>query len=972
MKKILAFLTFTILFGNVFLTFSQNLEWIRTVNMSPVETNDVCADDNDRQYSISYGNNQTNFSFNGNLVSAPGTYVHGAIIKSNPAGSHEWIKFFAPLTSNASCIPNRIFYSDGFVYVAGINNGSIDMDPGSAVNFLNGTTSPFVVKLDTVGNFIWAKSFGSVNAKVNDLKVDNLGNVFITGSFNTSFNFNNIPYSSNGDDDVYFLKFNNQGQEQWCRTLGSNSFLLESGKSIAIDSNGDVLIAGYFAETIDFDTGPGNFTLSSSGGQDGFVTKYSQNGNHINTIKIGGINSDRINSIDVNNSSIFIAGQIYGTVDLDPGSSTFNVTTPVGSTPGFILRLDNQFNLVWSRVISTTSSSMGLEVQSTSSNVYLSGIMTGTTDLDSDPVNSFSYTANGAFSNSYILKLDINGNFIWGAGFLNTDNSFMIGNYGYENYPNGFAISNNAVYIGGGYKGSVDFNPNQNNSQITPSTTTPTGIGVMSGYLVKLSNCQSNGSSTSITQCQSYTWPENNTTYSNSGLYTQTLTNINGCDSIVSLNLTILPTQINSVSITQCDSYTSPLGNNYNTSGTYNETYSNVNGCDSVVTINLTITNLQNTISLTNCGTYISPLGNSYASSGTYQEIYSTQTGCDSTVNILLTINNDVSINQSITTCSSFISPTGNNYTESGEYFDTLTTNLGCDSIIVIQLTILNPTTNIISPIVCNSYTSPSGNVYNQTGTYIDTIQNNNGCDSIITINLQVVGTLNVDAGPDINICAEESIVLSANGAINYSWNNGIQNGVAFSPSSTSYFTVTGTDGNGCSGKDSVLVTVNNPPTISFNYILPDCEGGITGSINTQVNGFNPISYQWSTGSTNQNLQDVSAGTYNLIVIDGNGCSENQNFNLPDGEGDCLIIPTGFTPNGDNQNDTWQIVGIENFTKNNVQVFNRWGQTVFESQGTIVNWDGKYKDEILPIADYYFVVDLGNGQVFNGTVTLKY
>jgi gliding motility-associated-like protein len=85
-----------------------------------------------------------------------------------------------------------------------------------------------------------------------------------------------------------------------------------------------------------------------------------------------------------------------------------------------------------------------------------------------------------------------------------------------------------------------------------------------------------------------------------------------------------------------------------------------------------------------------------------------------------------------------------------------------------------------------------------------------------------------------------------------------------------------------------------------------------------------------------------------------------------------LIVPTGFSPNGDNENDTWNIIGIEQFAKNQVQVFNRWGQTVFESKGTAVNWNGSYNDKLLPIADYYFVVDLGNGQVFNGTLTIKY
>jgi gliding motility-associated-like protein len=297
---------------------------------------------------------------------------------------------------------------------------------------------------------------------------------------------------------------------------------------------------------------------------------------------------------------------------------------------------------------------------------------------------------------------------------------------------------------------------------------------------------------------------------------------------------------------------------------------------------------------------------------------------------------------------------------------------LGCDSIIITQLTIFSPSQSTISPVVCSSYTSPSGIVYNQTGTYIETLQNLNGCDSIITINLSVVGTLNVNAGPDITICSGESITLNGAGASTYSWSNGVSNNIPFSPTVTTNYEVIGTDGNGCIGKDSILVSVNNPPTIAFNSILPDCEGGISGSINVSVTGSIPFSYQWSNGSNTQNLLNVSTGNYGVTVTDANGCSSGANFDLQDGEGDCLIVPTGFSPNGDNENDTWNIIGIEQFTKNQVQVFNRWGQTVFESKGTAVNWNGSYNDKLLPIADYYFVVDLGNGQVFNGTLTIKY
>lgn len=190
---------------------------------------------------------------------------------------------------------------------------------------------------------------------VNDLKVDNNENVFITGSFNASFSFNGTLQTSNGIEDVYFLKFNNQGQEEWCKTFGSNSTDSEGGESIAIDSNGDILVAGKFSSSVDFDAGSGSFNLTSLGFRSGFITKYNQNGNHINTVKIDGSNNAsecNIKSIDINNSSIYVTGSIYGTVDMDPGTLIFNETGP--SSSGFILKLDPQFNLIWNKIISTT------------------------------------------------------------------------------------------------------------------------------------------------------------------------------------------------------------------------------------------------------------------------------------------------------------------------------------------------------------------------------------------------------------------------------------------------------------------------------------------------------------------------------------------------------------------------------------------------------------------------------------------
>ena len=121
-----------------------------------------------------------------------------------------------------------------------------------------------------------------------------------------------------------------------------------------------------------------------------------------------------------------------------------------------------------------------------------------------------------------------------------------------------------------------------------------------------------------------------------------TLSNVNGCDSVITVNLTVNTTSYSSQTITACDSLISPSGNSiwYN-SGTYVDTLSNVNGCDSVITLNLTINATSySSQTITACDSLVSPSGNSiWYNSGTYLDTLSNVVGCDSIVATILTIN---------------------------------------------------------------------------------------------------------------------------------------------------------------------------------------------------------------------------------------------------------------------------------------------------------------------------------------------
>ena len=84
-----------------------------------------------------------------------------------------------------------------------------------------------------------------------------------------------------------------------------------------------------------------------------------------------------------------------------------------------------------------------------------------------------------------------------------------------------------------------------------------------------------------------------------------------------------------------------------------------------------------------------------------------------------------------------------------------------------------------------------------------------------------------------------------------------------------------------------------------------------------------------------------------------------------------FAIPGGLSPNDDNINDTWLLTGFENYPDARVKVFDRWGQEVFFATSTMAPWDGTFEGKDLPTADYYYIIDLGDGQKYNGIVTLK-
>ena len=248
--------------------------------------------------------------------------------------------------------------------------------------------------------------------------------------------------------------------------------------------------------------------------------------------------------------------------------------------------------------------------------------------------------------------------------------------------------------------------------------------------------------------CEGSIYTENGFNASEAGTYTQNLQTVNGCDSIVTLNLTISNVVNNDITAAICEgSVYTENGFNASEAGTYTQTLQTINGCDSIVTLTLTVNPVANTnLTAAICeGSIYTENGFNASEAGTYTQNLQTIDGCDSIVTLTLTVNPVESTTLSAAICegTSYME-NGFNVSEAGTYTQNLQTINGCDSIVTLNLTI-NPTYNITIDASINEGETYEENGFSESeaGTYVHTLQAENGCDSVITLNLTVNSSLN-------------------------------------------------------------------------------------------------------------------------------------------------------------------------------------------------------------------------------------
>ncbi|WP_317898492.1 T9SS type A sorting domain-containing protein [Aurantibacillus circumpalustris] len=364
-------------------------------------------------------------------------------------------------------------------YTAGTFSGTVDFDPGPSVYTLTAAGQDlYVLKFDPAGNFLWGVQLNlesSGGGQLTSLCLDPQQNIWmagiITGTADLDPGSGQYTVGTTGITQTIYNKLDPSGNfiSGFLYTTG----LYVSNPIIKYDAAGNFIVCGSFMGTVDFDPGAGNFPLTSNGGNDVFVCKFSNNGLLLWALRYGGSLHDFFEYIEFDSANnILLTGLFRGSVDFNPGPGSFSltaITTIYGDS--YVLKLDPASNFIWAVSFGNASpdkTGLSLLTLDTLNNLYLGGSFTGTVDVDP---GIGSYTLNSlGMNDAIVIKLDAGGNFLWGKQVGGPSTEIMTG----------ICIDkNNTLFAMGSFSLSVDFDPG-------PATYSLTSVGGTDIFLLEL------------------------------------------------------------------------------------------------------------------------------------------------------------------------------------------------------------------------------------------------------------------------------------------------------------------------------------------------------------------------------------------------------------------------------------------------------------------------------------------------------
>lgn len=800
----------------------------------------------------------------------------------------------------------------GNVYTAGTFSGTADFDPGAASYPLTATAGGYdmyIVKLNSAGVFQWVIQIGNASTEyLNGIATDPSGNIYATGSFSGTVDFNPSGTITNltsaGNLDIFVLKLTTNGIYSWAKRMGGT--LADEGSAIAVDNSGSAYTTGYYNGTANFNPA-GTYTISNFGGKDIFVSCLNSSGTFLWAQAMSGSTDEEGLGLSLSGGYLYVTGYFTGSTDFDRQTSVGYLTS-FGGEDIFVSRRSTSTGGGQAIQLGGTNTDRGLAIANDpSGNVLVTGYFRGLADFDPDAgVVNLSSVSSGY--DAFTCKLD------------NTVNMYYIwaNKIGSASYDAAVAIKTDAlgdVYTTGTFGGGMDFDPGAGTYSLTP--------GNSDAYVTKLNSAgnfvwaKSWGSATGGDEGKGIALDANGNIYT-TGRFTYT------CDfdpSAATYSLTTAGSDEVYVHKLSC---TLP-----STVTTTSNLVPICVGTSATYTIGITSA-IENGVSYSwnsvgPAGISFSPSTGtntsiSYTASSGFSVVVTATNACGTTTTMVQAITPyalptlSISAAPSATICSG----TPTQLTASGANTYTWT---GPSAI----------TNGIYTPM----YT---GGIYTVTGTNV------NNCVNTNTVNILVNALPNVTAVASSSaICTGNTATLTAGGASTYTWSSGPQTQtyvVAFQGT----YNVTGADINGCVNSKTISLIVNPLPNVtaspSNGYICTGQTATFTASGAT--------TYTWTGGPTNAILTTTVAGIRTVSGTDNNGCVNSTTVSLNVTQTPTVTATQSQSVVCHNDLVTFNASGASAYNWSNSitngvpYMFNNFGSTPSTQTVSVRGWNGGY------------------------------
>lgn len=845
---------------------------------------------------------------------------------------------------------------NGNVYLAGFFSGTMDLDPSPATYNVTskGNTDIFLACYTASGNFVWGLSVGDTSSDgALNLAVDKDNNAIIVGFFSGQHvNFDPLspgpgkylndqgviggPLATGGDG--FAAKYNSSGACTWAIDLGGSS-VFDITEGVATDENGNVYVGGDFHYIMDIDPGPGVTNLNALNGT-GYLIKYTPAGQLVWGFSFGAAGNNGVDNavwnIRAKGGYIYNSGTFMNSGDFDP-SPAAAMLTAIGGYDGYLAKYDTSGNYVFAVQVGGTQNESVYNLALDSSNIYITGSTTSTSMAfnGGGPSNS-STPGGGTNSDMFLAKYTQNGNYVW---------SSLTGGPKDESGL-GIAINNNLLFATGYFDDTVDFDP-------SPATADLISKGENDIYLCKYDlngnyicgfgaggSANDQGRSLAFdAQGYMYVCGQFNgikTNFSPTPTPTFLSTHGAGDGYIVKYDWHSLPTAPQGYIVGDTVCAGAPAYLTFTaTSGTAPYTIVYTNG-----QVSDTVKNVQNGQQFA-----LSPIPTTTTeyklvlilSSGNCDPPGYVDTSATVLVNPLplITTNNDTTVCPGVQ-LTLYVTP-GYSYYWYG--------------------------TGIDSPTIADPHIAPQSS-----GTYIVVATDTKGCATAAHVNVNIYPAKFSTDALSLEACAGDTARLQASGADSYFWypdtdsslsSDTVANPLAWPKQNTVYYVAM--EEKKCGRRDTLKIPVvlHTLPTVKITEAHDvDC-----GSKAGQLVVTGARYYQWSPAthisdvvSANPTVDPPVNTMYYVTGYSDNGCSSTDSAYIQvfyDGTGR-LFAPTAFTPNGDGKNDCFQVHVPGNVSDYQLQIFNRWGQLVYNTLSYGDCWDGIFNGVPQEMGTYFY------------------